>query len=88
MPRYHSGVTWFEEDDWVGRVLVLNSPEGEGKWKVTQKTTENGDSESEADVKETGMDSSCRGVFVCSKVNDPGQEAVVKIRMQYILLVP
>lgn len=83
MVRYHSGITWFEEEDWIGRDIVFNSPVV-SRWKVTKKITESRDCAPESDVKLIHAESSCRGVFVCSSIDHPGKEAVVKIRMQYV----
>lgn len=85
MVTFRSGITWFEEEDWIGREIVFDSPII-SRWKVTEKIKESGDCESEIDVKEWNAESSCRGVFVCLSLNHPGKEAVVKIRMQYVLL--
>ncbi|KAL1986921.1 hypothetical protein VTN96DRAFT_5338 [Rasamsonia emersonii] len=49
---------------------------------LNRKIAESEDCATESDVKECMMASEARGVFVCSSICDPTQEAVVKIRMQ------
>jgi len=85
--KIRSYITWFEEEDWIGKEIVFERPVV-SRWKVTDKIKESGDWVSELDVKDWNAEPSCRGVFVCSSLDQPGKEAVVKIRMQYDLLSP
>jgi hypothetical protein len=82
-PDPKSHITWFDEDDWIGTEIVFETPHA-SRWRVDQKLSESEDCVTELDVQECSMQSSARGVFVCSSTDDPGKEAAVKIRMQYI----
>lgn len=86
MDGNHSGVTWFDEDRWIGSEVTFGEPHP-SRWRLNRKLAESEDCATESDVKECMMASEARGVFVCSSINDPTQEAVVKIRMQYASLV-
>ncbi|OKL63394.1 hypothetical protein UA08_01826 [Talaromyces atroroseus] len=77
MVQTHSGITWFEDDD----AIAFKSPVV-SKWKVTRKIAEHEKCVYENEVQASMMESSCRGVFVCSSLDRPGEEAAVKIRMQ------
>ncbi|KAL1979309.1 hypothetical protein VTN96DRAFT_6229 [Rasamsonia emersonii] len=81
MDGNHSGVTWFDEDRWIGSEVTFGEPHP-SRWRLNRKLAESEDCATESDVKECMMASEARGVFVCSSIDDPTQEAVVKIRMQ------
>ncbi|KKA16609.1 Uncharacterized protein T310_9775, partial [Rasamsonia emersonii CBS 393.64] len=80
MDGNHSGVTWFDEDRWIGSEVTFGEPHP-SRWRLNRKLAESEDCATESDVKECMMASEARGVFVCSSIDDPTQEAVVKIRM-------
>lgn len=75
-----SGITWLKEADWIGTELAFD--EAPSKWKIINKLSETEDICSESVVKAWGDGSEVRAVFACANVEDPAQEAVVKIRMQ------
>jgi hypothetical protein len=83
MDNTRSGITWFDEDKWIGSCLTFTDPQP-STWIIDRKLAENEDLATEADVKECMMPSEARGIFVCSNVDVTNQEAVVKIRMQYV----
>ena len=80
MPEPSSGITWFEDDDWIGSEITFKSPTFL-KWKITQKIAEHENCMIESEVKNWGAESSCRGVFICSSIDHSGKEAALKIRM-------
>ena len=80
MSYIDSEITWFDEDIWIGRILTFQH----SKWKVIQKLAEVEPGCAEDDFVEIGWTSECRSVFIVSNVQDSNQEAVVKMRMQYV----
>lgn len=83
--RVRSGVTWFEDDDYIG--TTVSFPSG-STWKIQKKLKENEHyvHESLAQIEGMGFVSEARAVFIVTKLSGEGpQEAVIKIRMQYVL---
>lgn len=78
MGYYLSGITWFDEDVWIGREFILL----QSKWKLAQKLAEVEQVSTEQDVRELALMSESRSVFIASNIESSGQEAVVKFRMQ------
>jgi hypothetical protein len=83
MDSTRSGITWFDEDKWIGSYPTFTYIQP-SRWRINRKLAENEDLATEADVEECMVPSEARGIFVCSNVDVTRQEAVVKIRMQYV----
>ncbi|PKX92350.1 uncharacterized protein P174DRAFT_421420 [Aspergillus novofumigatus IBT 16806] len=80
MDNTRSGITWFDEDKWIA-CLMSTDPQP-STWIIDRKLAENEDLATEADVKKCMMPSEAGSIFVCSNIDAPSQEAVVKARMQ------
>jgi hypothetical protein len=83
MDNARSGITWIDEDKWIGSCLTFTDPQP-SRWRIDQNLAGNEYPATETEVKECMMPSEARGIFVCSNVDDPAQKAVVKTRMQYV----
>jgi hypothetical protein len=83
MDSTRSGITWFDEDKWIGSYLTFTYIQP-SRWRIDRKLAESEELATESDVKECMMPSEARGIFVCSNIDVPAQENVVKIRMQYV----
>jgi hypothetical protein len=51
MVQINSGVTWFEDDDWIGSEIVFKSPTV-SNWEVTRKIAEHEECVGEQDVED------------------------------------
>lgn len=83
MGRVRSGITWFDDDKWIGSEVVFDGPRP-SRWRLDQKLSETESCATEWEGREYQDSSQAQGVFVCSRVGDPAQEAVIKIRMQCV----
>ncbi|GAB1217500.1 hypothetical protein ATERTT37_006739 [Aspergillus terreus] len=71
---------WFDDDQWIGREVTFDVPQGLSKWKIIEKTYERAMLCSEWAMKERGGLSQARAIFTC--VNDQHHVALLKLRMQ------
>ncbi|KAH8821901.1 hypothetical protein F5884DRAFT_828068 [Xylogone sp. PMI_703] len=79
-----SGVTWFEDEEYIGSVVSLDN----SSWKLEVKIREHEYYETEEDTTVCGLDCEARGVFIYSKVSGDGpQQEILKIRLQYAWLL-
>lgn len=85
MSQYHR-VVWFDNDSWIGREISFEEPQLL-IWKITEKLAEREMPWTEYEVTEGKYDSEAHCAFLCTAISDPSQEAVVKIRLQYVLLL-
>lgn len=74
---------WFDDDQWIGREVTFDVPQGLSKWKINEKTYERAMISSEWATKERDDLSQARAIFTC--VNDQHHVALLKVRMQYVL---
>lgn len=81
MPTQYSGITWFDDDTWMGRGIKFQMPHP-SKWKITDKISEREIPCFEWESEQMGMDMEAHGVFVCINVNNPSEKAIMKIRLQ------
>ncbi|KKK24277.1 hypothetical protein P175DRAFT_0499957 [Aspergillus ochraceoroseus IBT 24754] len=66
--RNDSGITWFDDDDYIG--AKVSFPSG-AVWKIDSKIKEHEYYESQSDVEELAIDCEARGSFFCSKARSP-----------------
>lgn len=82
MPRYKSGITWFDDNVFIGSEIVF--PGNSSRWTLKRKIIEHEYCDTEEDAKNMGLISEGRAVFVASNIDGSFQEeAIIKIRMQY-----
>jgi hypothetical protein len=90
MPVEKSGITWFDDDVFIGSEVTF--PGNSSRWKLQSKIIEHENCGTEKDCIAMEYVAEARAVFVA--VNLDGsflQEAIIKIRMQYcplLLLLP
>lgn len=77
-----SGITWLDDDRWMGREITFDEPIP-SRWRIVRKTHEREILHLEWEVK-MGWRAEGRAVFLCT--NPQGKEAIVKVRLQYALL--
>jgi hypothetical protein len=88
MGRVASGITWFDDDEYIGTEVSFEEPDY-STWKLEKKVSENEYYETEKDVMAGCAFSEARAVFFCStEIKGFPKEAVIKIRMQYAPLPP
>lgn len=82
MPRYKSGITWFDDDVFIGSEISF--PGNSSRWKLDKKIIEHEYCEAEEMVQVGDRVSEGRAVFVASNIDGSfSKEAIIKIRMQY-----
>jgi hypothetical protein len=83
MPRYKSGITWFEKERYIGTEVTF--PGLSSSWRIERKIIEHEFCETERYAgKYKQVSSEARAVFICSNVDEAfPTEAILKIRMQY-----
>lgn len=80
MGRIPSGITWFDVVEFIGSQVTFR----DSVRRLDRKVSENELYEAEQDAQMPGGGSEARAVFFCSRLDTPdGEEAVIKIRMQY-----
>ena len=79
-------IVWFDLDQWIGSEIIFGAPRP--KWRLDEKLNEAANYEEEYMVKQGILDSEARGVFRCTNVHDESQQAIMKIRMQFVSLFP
>lgn len=82
--RPRSGVTWFG-DEYIGSTVSFDNPLQ--SWRLHQKVSEHEFYEDEFNVS-MGLHFEAAAVYFCSGIDGDGlepREAVIKIRMQYII---
>ncbi|KAL1998286.1 hypothetical protein VTN02DRAFT_6464 [Thermoascus thermophilus] len=78
--RIQSGITWFDDDDFINSTVSFPS---ESTWKLERKLQENEYYIPKDTAQIDGLGSEARAVFIGSKLSGDGpQEAIIKIRMQ------
>jgi hypothetical protein len=85
MGRIPSGITWFDDDDFLGAEVVFEKP-SYSSWRLDQKVIENENYEIEEDVTAGCAYSEATAVYFCSSTGEKNKgfpsSAVIKIRMQ------
>ena len=80
MPTRQSHITWFDENDWIDKVVAF--PSG-STWRVDSKIREHEYYQTQFDVEQLGVQSEARGTFICSKLSGDGPPSgVLKFRLQ------
>lgn len=90
MPRLKSGMTWFEDEEWIGSTISFDQHRP-STWRLVQKIRERENWYDEDAWKNRDMPSEARGIFVCEEEGQQiSRQAVVKIYMQYesLLTIP
>lgn len=77
-----SDIIWLEESAWVGSEIEFQDCEVT-KWKITSKISENEEFWEERFARDQAIFSNARAVFVCCDPQNPTQEAILKVRLQY-----
>jgi hypothetical protein len=77
-----SGITWFDDDKWIGSEVVFGASDQRSRWILNQKLSERESFGYELDVKNVHLDLRAQAVFLCSSIDDIGREAILRIRMQ------
>ncbi|GAB1205314.1 hypothetical protein BDV32DRAFT_118848 [Aspergillus pseudonomiae] len=74
-----SGITWLDDDKWIGREIAFGEPIP-SKWRIVRKVHEREIVHTEWEGQRLDFRAEGRGVFLCT--NADGKEAVVKVRFQ------
>lgn len=78
-------VRWFGSS-WIGtKVIFFSITAVADEWTLEEKISESSSQADERTFMEVGTISEAWAVYTCSKVGEPGTNAVIKIRMQYAL---
>ncbi|KAL2008415.1 hypothetical protein VTN00DRAFT_6609 [Thermoascus crustaceus] len=78
MDRIPSGITWCDEEEFIGSQVIFQN----SVWRLDRKVSEKELYDTEQDAQMPGGGSEARAVFFCSRL-DSSEEAAIKIRMQY-----
>lgn len=81
MPSIKSGMTWFEDEEWIASRVTFDQP-FPSTWILVHKICEREKCDSEDAWKMFEIPSEARGILMCEEEGRPDRQAVLKIYMQ------
>lgn len=77
-----AGIKWAEDSSWIGKQIEFYTPQL--GWRITGKIMERENFWTDKDLEAHKVYSQAHAVFVCTNVDDPTQETVLKTLLQYV----